>query len=297
MSDFGQLIESRIQSLLAFFAENYHWFWDSIEILLVTALLYGLLILVHSTRATPVLIGILALIGLRLLADFFQFLTLLWILDTFFSWFPVILVILFADDLRRALGRLGRNFLPRLSEHQESKLIGEVVHAAQALAKKQIGALIVLEREAALDDHIESGQAIDAQVSEELLSTLFLPESPLHDGAVLIQHGRITRVGAILPLTLRSDLPVGVGTRHRAAVGIGDLTDAAVVVVSEETGALSAVLGDEFVPGIAADALLETLRDYLARGRAEGDEEEAAPEAAPEAIAPAKVLGAERGSR
>jgi diadenylate cyclase len=117
-------------------------------------------------------------------------------------------------------------------------MVEEVVRAAQALSARRTGALIVLERRTGLDDQIEAGTPLDATVCKELLTSIFLPSSPLHDGAVLIQQGRISHAGTILPLTLRTDLPEGVGTRHRAAVGITEETDAAVVVVSEETGSI-----------------------------------------------------------
>jgi DNA integrity scanning protein DisA with diadenylate cyclase activity len=130
-----------------------------------------------------------------------------------------------------------------------------------------VGALIVLERETSLEDQVEGGQALDAVVSKELLTSLFLPYSPLHDGAVLIDNGRIAVAGAILPLTLRTDLPEGAGTRHRAAVGITEETDALVIVVSEETSAISLVVAGEMARGIEAPRLRELLRELLSGER------------------------------
>jgi uncharacterized protein (TIGR00159 family) len=135
----------------------------------------------------------------------------------------------------------------------------------QALAARRNGALIVLERSTRLDDQIEAGMALDANVSKELVTSIFLPTSPLHDGAVLIQQGRLSYAGAILPLTLRTDLPEGVGTRHRAAVGITEETDAVVIVVSEETGGISVVVGGEMVRGLDVPRLRVVLRDALSR--------------------------------
>jgi uncharacterized protein (TIGR00159 family) len=144
-----------------------------------------------------------------------------------------------------------------------------VVRAAQTLAQRRIGALIVLERESALGDLVEVGRTVDASVSKELLISLFLPYSPLHDGAVVIQEGRIASAGCILPLTLRTDLPEGVGTRHRAAVGITEETDAVVIVVSEETASISVVMGGQMVSGLDAPRLRVALRDILTGQRRE----------------------------
>ena len=271
-----EAIYSRISAVIAFLQENYSPIRDTLEILEVAALIYAVLILVRGTRATQVLVGVAALVAFRGIADVFDFQTLIWIFDNFFAYFPVILAILFADDIRRALARLGRGFVPRLTERQESELLEEIVRGCQTLKQRQVGALIVIERESGLDDHVQGGAEIDAYPSKELLVSLFMPASPLHDGAVLLQHGRIARAGAILPLTLRTDLPEGVGTRHRAAVGVSELTDAVVVVVSEETGAISAVMGGEMARDLDAPQLRVTLRDYLSRGPGEDeiDEEE-----------------------
>jgi diadenylate cyclase len=146
-------------------------------------------------------------------------------------------------------------------------MLEEVVRAAQTLAQRTVGALIVIEREHHLDEQMETGTPIDAAVSKELLVSLFMPYSPLHDGAAVLQHGRIAQAGCILPLTLREDLPEGVGTRHRAAVGISEETDAVVVVVSEETGAMSLVLGGQMVRGLDAPRLRVALREILAGER------------------------------
>jgi uncharacterized protein (TIGR00159 family) len=179
----------------------------------------------------------------------------------------LIIIVLFQHDIRRALARVGRGFFPAVSPQQESQMLEEVVRAAQILSQKRVGALIVLERETSLDDQIEAGSPIDATVSKELLTSLFLPYSPLHDGAVVIQHGRISQAGCILPLTLRSDLPEGVGTRHRAAVGITEETDALVIVVSEETATISVVLAGEMIRDLDAPRLRVVLTEVLSGER------------------------------
>jgi len=179
----------------------------------------------------------------------------------------IIIVILFQHDIRRALARVGRGFFRSVSDQQESQMLEEVVRAAQGLSQRRVGALIVLERETGLEDQIEAGTALDASVSKELLISIFVPYSPLHDGAVVIQRGRISHAGCILPLTLSDNLPEGVGTRHRAAVGITEETDAVVIVVSEETASISVVMGGEMVSGLDAARLRVALRDAMSGGR------------------------------
>jgi uncharacterized protein (TIGR00159 family) len=196
-------------------------------------------------------------------------------------------VVLFQHDIRRALARVGRGFFPSVSGQRESQIAEEVVRAAQTLAQKRVGALIVLERETGLDDQIEAGTPLDAAVSKELLTSLFLPYSPLHDGAVVIQHGRVAHAGCILPLTLRAGLPAGLGTRHRAGLGITEETDAVVVVVSEETASISVVLAGEITSGLDAPRLRVVLREILA-----GERRELPP--APERPAGAEVVEAPR---
>jgi len=270
------MIEFLIEQLAHQFAEfwsfmraNYDPVRDTIDIALVFFAVYWLLALIKGTRAVQILAGLMALIAARLISELFQLMTLTWILDVFFSWGWVIIIVVFQADIRRALARVGRGFFPQLSELQESHILEEIVRASQTLAQKRVGALIVLERENSLEDLIEAGTPIDAAVSKELLTSLFLPYSPLHDGAVLIREGRISHAGSILPLTLRTDLPEGVGTRHRAAVGITEEADAVVVVVSEETASISVVMAGEMTRDLDAPRLRVVLRDLLTRSERE----------------------------
>lgn len=253
-----------VEELWQFLSANFDPVRDTIDILLVTAGIYWLLLLIRGTRAIQILTGLLVLIALSLVSEVLQLAALGMILQNFLSSFVLIIIVLFQHDIRRALARVGRGFFPSVSAQKESQMLEEVVRATQALAQKRVGALVVLERESALSDQIEAGQAIDAAVSADLLSSIFLPSSPLHDGAAVIQEGRIAAVGCILPLTLRTDLPDGVGTRHRAAVGITEETDAVVIVVSEETGAISVVMGGEMLRDLDAPRLRVVLREILA---------------------------------
>jgi diadenylate cyclase len=164
---------------------------------------------------------------------------------------------------------VGRGVFVSIARNQDSQVLEEIVRAAQALAARRVGALVVLERETRLSDLIEAGTAIDAAVTKELLTSIFLPLSPLHDGAVVIQDGRVAFAGCVLPLTLRENLPEGLGTRHRAAVGITEESDAVVVVVSEETSSISLVFGGELVRDLDGPRLREALREILSDGRLE----------------------------
>jgi len=226
-----------------------------------------LMLLMRGTRAVQILVGLIVLVVANVAADLFNLLTMRLILEKLSGPAVIIIVILFQHDIRRALARVGRGFFRSVSDQQESQMLEEVVRAAQGLSQRRVGALIVLERETGLEDQIEAGTALDASVSKELLISIFVPYSPLHDGAVVIQRGRISHAGCILPLTLSDNLPEGVGTRHRAAVGITEETDAVVIVVSEETASISVVMGGEMVSGLDAARLRVALRDAMSGGR------------------------------
>jgi len=241
---------------------------DTIDIALVAFAVYWLLLLIRGTRAVQILIGLLLLLGASLASQGFELTTLQWILDNFLSSAVLIIIVLFQADIRRALARVGRGVFPSVASREDTQVVEEVARAAQSLAQRGCGALIVLERETHLSDLIAAGTAIDAAVKRDLLVSLFLPQSPLHDGAVVVQGGRIAQAGCILPLTLREELPEGLGTRHRAAVGITEESDAVVVVVSEETRALSLVVGGVLAHGLDGARLREVLRDVLAGGDA-----------------------------
>ena len=251
------------------FALDFDPFRDSIDIMLVTAGIYWLLLLIRGTRAVQILVGLIVLMAASLASKSLELVAVGIVLDNFLNNAPLIMVVLFQHDIRRALARVGRGFFPVVSAQQESQIVEEVVRAAQALARRKIGALMVLERESALGDQVEIGTRIDSVVTKDLLSSIFAPSSPLHDGAALIQDGRIAAVGCILPLTLKADLPEGVGTRHRAAVGITEETDAVVIVVSEETGTISIVMAGEMLRGLDGPHLRVALREILGNERRE----------------------------
>jgi uncharacterized protein (TIGR00159 family) len=259
---------SLLQEFIEFAGDKFSW-RDAIDIGLVTLAIYWLLLLIRGTRAVQILVGVIVLIALSLASQFFQLATTRWILETFMGSAVLIIVVLFQHDIRRALARVGRFGLFLSPEQEESAMVEEVVRAAQALANRRIGALIVLERESILSDQIEHGTRIDAELSSDLLLAVFQTQSPLHDGAVIVRDGRLLSAGCILPLTLSQDLPEGVGTRHRAAVGITEESDALVIVVSEETAGISIVLGGEMLRNLDGPHLRVTLQEILAGERKE----------------------------
>ncbi len=218
---------------------------DVIDILLVAVLIYGLLSFFRGTTAVSVLYGLGLLLVATLVVTSIPQLTMLnWILRNSLPFVSVALVILFQPELRRAMERIGRlrGLLSRpLSGTQimmRSHVIEEIGRACRRLSERRHGALLVLERDTGLQEFIESGVEVDAMLSTELLVTLFFPNSPLHDGAVIVRGDRIVAAGCVLPLST-SDQDYDMGTRHRAALGITEETDALAVVVSEETGTIS----------------------------------------------------------
>jgi diadenylate cyclase len=255
--------------LAEFFRARFDPLRDTVDILLVTAGIYWLLLLIRGTRAVQILVGLIVLIALSLASELFQLAALGMILERFLDFAVLIIVILFQNDIRRALARVGRGFFPSFAEERDIAIVEEIVRASGTLSQRRHGALIVLERETNLGDMIEAGVKVDAALSKELLLSIFQPSSPMHDGAVVIQEGRVSTAGCILPLTVRTDLPEGLGTRHRAAVGITEETDALVIVVSEETSNISVVLGGEMLRGLDAPRLRVVLREILGGERKE----------------------------
>jgi diadenylate cyclase len=255
--------------LTEFFNSRFDPYRDTADILIVTAGIYWLLLLIRGTRAIQILVGLIVLIALSLVSELFELAAVGMILERFLGSAVLIIVILFQSDIRRALARVGRGFFPSFAAEQELQVVEEIVRAVGSLSQSRHGALIVLERDSNLGDLIEAGVTVDARISKELLVSIFQPSSPIHDGAVVVREGRVSSAGGILPLTLRLDLPEGVGTRHRAAVGITEETDALVVVVSEETARISVVLGGEMLRELDPPQLRVVLREILSGERKE----------------------------
>lgn len=216
---------------------------DLLDILLVTLVLYNLLMLIRGTRAVRILLGILVLVALYYTARTLRLPALETTLENFFLILPVAIIVLFQHEIRRALANFGRTPLWGFSNHQKAaSTFNEIVAAAHALSEQRIGALIVVERSEGLRNYIENGIALDALVTPDLLISIFTPDTPTHDGAAIIQGDRIAAATCFLPLTRRTQISNRYGTRHRAALGISEETDAVAVVVSEETGAIAVAL-------------------------------------------------------
>ncbi len=243
---------------------------DAIDILLVSAILYRVVLMFRGTRAVPMLLGLLLLAGVSLAAHHLELFSLSWLLENFWAYWVLALIILFQPELRRALAQFGHSRLFRgvlgASLEERSHVVEDVIKAAESLAAKRIGALIVIERAAALRQYAELGVPLDALISAELLGSLFLPYSPLHDGAVFLQGDRVVAAGCFLPLSRNTELGRKLGTRHRAALGISEEADAVALVVSEETGRISLAVEGHLETPVDRDALLRRLGELLAGG-------------------------------
>lgn len=245
---------------------HYRWFNDTLDIALVYWLFYQLLLIIKGTRAFQMLIGIGLIVLVLIGSQLFEFYTLDWLIHSFWSQIVLAVVILFQPEIRHTLARVGQRRLFRpMSFVESSKFIEETVKAAVSMANKRIGALIVLERDTDLTTIVEMGTELDAKVSKEILTSIFLPYSPIHDGAAIIRNNRIVAAGCFLPLTLSSNLAKTFGTRHRAAVGLTEESDAIVVVVSEETGEISVVRNGVIEASTDAPALRKTLSDIFVK--------------------------------
>jgi len=239
---------------------------DALDILLVAIIIYRVLSLFRGTRAVQISIGLAVLAGAAVMARTLGLSSLTWMLDHFWSFWVVAVMVVFQPELRRALAWIGQGpVLQRLLQGsaERAQVVDEIVRAADSLAGRRIGALIVLERSTGLRQYAELGVALDALVSADLLTSIFLPYSPLHDGAVFVQGGRIVAAGCFLPLSRNTQVGRALGTRHRAALGIAEETDAIALVVSEETGRMSLARAGRLEAVEDADALRERLADLL----------------------------------
>ncbi|HEY9442606.1 MAG TPA: diadenylate cyclase CdaA [Gemmatimonadales bacterium] len=217
-----------------------HW-RDLIEILLVAVVLYRVLRFLVGTRALQIVFGLLALVGIYIAALLLQLTMIPFLLGLGFTYAPFAALVVFQPELRQALARLGQTRVFRwFAVPGSSAAAGEIAEALARLSAARVGAIVAVEQGARLDEYVESGKALQATVSAELLAAIFSPYSPLHDGAVVVRGDQIVAAGCILPLTQSARLDRGLGTRHRAALGLSEETDAVVLVVSEETSTVSA---------------------------------------------------------
>ena len=228
--------------------------WDLLDIALVSFLIYELLLLIRGTRAVQMALSGGFLIGLFFLSRWLQLETVNWVIRNLATYVVFAIIVLFQSDIRRAMAHFGRAPIFRYFERVQStdETIEELVVTATNLASRRIGAIIVIERQIGLRNYIEGGIPLDAMVTYDLLASIFQPSSPLHDGAAIIQGDRVAAAACFLPLSVNPRVSRELGTRHRAALGLTEENDAVAIVVSEETGSISLVLGGDLQRGISA---------------------------------------------
>ncbi len=237
---------------------------DVIDILIVAYLLYRLLLMIRGTRTAHMMIGLFVIAGGYYVAQRFELYILSWAIRNLLGYLFLTLLVLFHPELRRMLAQVGQNtFFRHFYGIEKSQAIDEIVRSAEWLSSRRIGALIVVERGISLKTFVNSGVDIDAEISKELLSSIFISGAPLHDGAAVIKNNRLVAAACFLPLTLSGDVSKELGTRHRAAIGITEETDAVVVIVSEETGSVSIAVGGEITRHLASSELKRALKNLL----------------------------------
>lgn len=237
-----------------------------IDILVIWFLIYELLILVRGTKAVQLFRGILVIILIKLVSWYIGLSTVSWVMDQIINWGVIAIVVVFQPEIRRGLEHLGRGTAfsrTHTANEEEEDLIRQLDHAIQYMSKRRIGALICIEMETGLEEYIETGIPLDAEVSGALLINTFIPNTPLHDGAVIIKNNRIAVAAAYLPLSDSRLIPKDLGTRHRAAVGISEVTDALTIVISEETGEVSITKDNELMRDMSQKDYLKYLRAHL----------------------------------
>lgn len=243
--------------------QTFRWI-DLLDIILVSLLVTWLLSYLKNSLALRLLMALIITFLAAIAAEIAGLDSLHWVLDSLLGSAVVVAVVVFQTDIRRSLVASGRSrpVTPEQSS-EETEVIEAVSEACASLAARSIGALIVLERGMGVESFIEVGTEIDAKVTSELLTSIFLPYSPIHDGAVIIRKGKLTQAGCFLPLTRNPNISKNLGTRHRAAIGLSELVDAAVVVVSEETGAIAIVTGGKITRDLDAAQFRKFLQRHL----------------------------------
>jgi diadenylate cyclase len=231
---------------------------DGIDIAIVGIIIYYFLSFIKGTKAIQMMIGLLSLLILGICADFFKFETLSFIIKGFGAAWIIVFVILFQPELRNAFARIGRTRFGRLFTAETKSMLGELSRAAVSLSRNKHGGIIAIERDISCKNYIDTGHKIDGRVTSELIETVFDPHTPLHDGAIIVKGDTILATSCILPLSERKLNPL-LGTRHRAALGLVEETDALCIIVSEETGNISIAVDRQLKTNIPADRLKSDL--------------------------------------
>ena len=269
-----------LERLTALFATTEMRWWDVVDILIVAFLVYELLQFLRGTHAVQIALGGLVLVVLYWASILFNLQTVNWLLRTFLPFLVFGIIVIFQAEIRKGLAHLGKApFFGGAARRRQEEIVDEVVLAATSLAGQRTGAIVVLEREMGLRSYIETGITLDALVTYDLLVSIFHPATPLHDGAVILQGNRVAAAACFLPLTVNPELSRALGSRHRAAIGLSEDTDALAVVVSEETGTISVVEGGVIRRGLDGPALRGALLRSL--GVAEGARPAAEPAVRP----------------
>ena len=237
---------------------------DLVDFIIIYYLVYRMLLLIKGTRAIQMLTGFGVVILVFLLSRNFGFYTLYVMLKELLSPLVIVLIIIFQDDIRRALTHFGRNPLfSGANKREDIQVIEEICTAVFSMTQKKMGGIIVIERETGLRNYIEEGVIIDAKIDSELIISIFLPYGPIHDGAVIVQNGRILAAGCFLPMSQARNLPKQYGSRHRAAIGLSEQTDAIVLVISEETADVSVVMDGKVKKGFNREELSKFMLSLL----------------------------------
>jgi diadenylate cyclase len=240
---------------------------NTIDILLVWYVIYKLIMIVRGTKAVQLLKGIFVILIVKIISDQFHLQTLGWMMQQVLTWGFLAIIIIFQPELRRALEQLGRGrFFSRSSSQEEEdqeKMVESITKAVDYMAKRRIGALISVERETGMGDYIETGVQLQSKISSELLINIFIPNTPLHDGAVILQRNTVAAAACYLPLSESPFISKELGTRHRAALGISEVTDSITVIVSEETGSVSLTKNGELLRDLSSDKFKEVLSKEL----------------------------------
>lgn len=243
------------------------WYFviPTIEIAILWFVYYRILVFFEGTRAFQVLKGITYLLVAFLIAQILDFNTIKWLLSKLFAISIIALMIIFQQELRQGLARLGQRnmFAPGLHESEVMEVIDEIISAIMKMSRQKIGCLIAIERDIKLKTYIESGVEIEAKIRSELIQSIFNPAAPLHDGGMITRGNRIIAVSCLFPLSENTNFNKIIGTRHRAALGITEQTDSVVVMVSEETGEISVATNGRFIPVMNRDRLFNTLKGLL----------------------------------
>lgn len=239
---------------------------DLLDILVVWYVFYKLMMLVRGTKAIQLFKGVVIIVLIKVLSAWLGLHTVSWIMDQIINWGVIGIIVVFQPEIRRGLEHLGRSSLfaaNKRENEKEKKLVQALNQAIQYMSKRRIGALISIQMNTGLEDYIETGIDLDAEVTGALLINIFIPNTPLHDGAVIIRDNKIAVAAAYLPLSESNLIPKELGTRHRAAVGISEVTDALTIVVSEETGGVTITKNSELIRDLSRDDYLKLLSNEL----------------------------------